>query len=57
MDLRQARRSLARTPLVTASAVACLAIAIAAATAVFTVVDGVLLRPLPFAHSGRLIAI
>jgi putative ABC transport system permease protein len=34
-----------------------LALAIAASTAVFTVVDAVLLRPLPFGDPGRLVVV
>jgi predicted permease len=56
-DLRQSRRSLLRTPLVTAATVVCLASAIAASAAVFTIVDSVVLRPLPFANASRLVAI
>ncbi|HEX7137524.1 MAG TPA: ABC transporter permease, partial [Vicinamibacterales bacterium] len=40
-----------------AAAVACLSGAIAASTAVFAVVDAVVLRPLPFAHARRLVAV
>jgi hypothetical protein len=40
-----------------AAAIVCLASAIAAATAVFTIVDGVVLRALPFRHAARLVAI
>src|SRR4030095_11262144 len=38
-------------------AVVCLAGAIGAATAVFAIVNGVVLRPLPFQHANRLVAI
>jgi putative ABC transport system permease protein len=56
-DLRYAVRVLARAPGFTAAAVGCLALGIGASTAVFTVADSVLLRPLPFPESGRLVAI
>ncbi len=56
-DLRQAARGLARSASFTVVAVATLAIGIGAATAVFSVVDGVLLKPLPYPDSDRLVAI
>src|SRR6266550_4611271 len=54
-DLRYAARGLARTPSFTAAAVLTLAIGIGATTAVFSVVYGVLLRPLPFPTADRLV--
>jgi predicted permease len=54
-DLRFALRSMARRPLVTGVALATLAIAIGANTAIFTAVRAVLLRPLPFKEPGRLV--
>ncbi|MGD8360986.1 MAG: ABC transporter permease [Gemmatimonadota bacterium] len=56
-DLRVALRSLGRYPAFTAVAVLTLALGIGANTAVFTLVDGVLLRPLPFPDSDRLVSI
>src|SRR5437660_6627393 len=56
-DLRYGWRALHRTPAFTAVAVATLALAIGANSAVFTVVDSVLLRPLPFRDPGRLYAV
>lgn len=53
-DLRYGWRALRRTPAFTAVAVATLALAIGANSAVFTVVNGVLLQPLPFRDPGRL---
>ncbi|HZU28828.1 MAG TPA: ABC transporter permease [Bryobacteraceae bacterium] len=54
-DLRQARRSLARTPGFAIAAILVLALAIGANTAVFSVTDYALIRPLPFPHSDRLV--
>jgi hypothetical protein len=56
-DLRIALRSLAHSPRLFAGAVVCLAVALGTATAVFAVVNGVVLRPLPFQHAERLVAI
>jgi predicted permease len=54
-DLRYARRALLRRPLVTALAVVTLGLGIGGATAVFTVVETVLLRPLSFGEPDRLV--
>jgi putative ABC transport system permease protein len=53
-DLRYGWRALRRTPAFTTVAVATLALAIGANSAVFTVVNSVLLAPLPFRDPGRL---
>jgi predicted permease len=54
--VRRAVRRLWRSPAFAASAVATLAIGIGSTVAVFTLVDAVLLRPLPFAEADRLVA-
>lgn len=54
--LRHAARSLCRSPLFTVAAILTLVIGIGASVAIFAVVDGVLLRPLPFGNPERLVA-
>src|SRR5438093_12737175 len=54
-DFKYAARSLRSRPLLVVVAVAVLAVGIGASTAVFSVVDAVLLRPLPFADADRLV--
>lgn len=54
-ELRHAARRLTRTPIFTAAAATTLALAIAANAAIFTLVYRVVLNPLPYADSGRLI--
>ena len=56
-DLRFALRQLRKTPGMAALAVLTLALGVGANTAIFTVIESVLLRPLPYANSGRLVYI
>src|SRR5690349_9265813 len=54
-DLRFGIRSLAKRPGFTAIAILTLAIGIGASTAIFSVVDGVLLRSLPFPDANQIV--
>jgi len=56
-DLKYAVRILSRTPGFTAVIVLTLALSIGANSAIFSVIEGVLLRPLPFAHPERIVRI
>jgi len=56
-DARYALRSLRRAPVFAAVAVLTLALGIGATTAMFTVVRGILLRPLPFHEPDRLMLV
>lgn len=53
--LSYAWRSLRRAPVFTAAVVLTLTIGIGAATTIFTIVNAVLLRPLPYGHADRLV--
>ena len=56
-DLRHAWRGLTQTPGFSATAVATLGLGIAACTAVFSLLDAVLLQPLPYRDPDRLVAL
>ena len=56
-DLKYAIRQLRNTPGMAVLAILTLALGVGANTAIFTVIDSVLLRSLPYAHSNRLVFI
>ncbi len=56
-DLKYAIRSLGKSPGLVAVVVTTLALAIGANTAIFSVVDALLFRPLPYPHADRLYAV
>ena len=56
-DLKFALRQLRKSPGFTATAISMLAFGIGASTAIFSLVEGVLLRPLPFPDSDRLVVL
>src|SRR6185295_6303648 len=56
-DVRQALRALAARPVFTAAAILTLALGIGGSTAIFGFVNAVLLRPLPYADTERLVSV
>jgi putative ABC transport system permease protein len=56
-DLRFVLRQLRKSPGFAVTAILMLAFGIGATTAIFSIVEGVLLRPLPFPDSGRLVVL
>ena len=57
VQLWQVLRSLGRTPLFTTVALLTMAVGIGANTAIFSVVNGILLKPLPYSHPDELVAV
>jgi len=56
-DLKQSARRLLKTPAFTVAAVVTLALGLGANVAIFTLVNGIVLRPLPYAEPERLVSI
>ena len=56
-DVRQAARRLARTPMFTVATLITLALGIGANTAIFSIVNSALLKPLPFPEPNRLVSL
>ena len=56
-DGRYAARQLRKSPGFALTAIAVLALGIGANIAVFTLLDGILLRPLPYAHADQIVAV
>ena len=56
-DIRYAIRGFRRNPIFTLTILATLTLGIGATTAVFSIVDRILFRPLPYAHADRLVSV
>ena len=56
-DIRYALRQLRRAPGYAFTVVLTLALSVGVATAVFCVIDAVILRPLPFANPGKIVSV
>jgi len=56
-DIRCGVRGLVRNPTFTAVAIVTLVVAIGVNTALFSIVDGVLLKPLEYPHPDRLVSV
>ena len=56
-QLNQVFRRLGRAPLFTAVTLITLAVGVGANTAIFSVLDGVLLKPLPYPHADNLVGV
>jgi predicted permease len=56
-DIRMAMRTLLKNPAFSITVIICIALGIGANTAIFAVVNEMLLKPLPFPHSDRLVDI
>jgi putative ABC transport system permease protein len=56
-DIRYALRTLAKSPGFTAVAILTLALGIGASTAIFSVIDNILMEPFPYKDAGRLMSV
>ena len=56
-DLRYAGRTLVKTPGFAALTIVCLALGIGVNSAIFSVVDAIAIRPLPFREPARLVSL
>ena len=56
-QLRQVLHKLGRTPTFTAVTLVTIALGVGANTAVFSVIEGILLKPLPYPHSEQLLSV
>jgi putative ABC transport system permease protein len=56
-DVKYSIRTLCKTPISTLTCLLTLAVGIGATTAIFSLIHGVILKPLPFPDAGRLVAI